>query len=259
MKLLKLGGSVVTKKDLNFTPNLEQIRRLAEEIKDTLPQKLIIIHGGGSFGHPVAKDYSINQGYRSPDQLIGFSKTHESMVKLNQIIVNEFHEIGVPVFGVSPSSYTITNDKRIKKLDIRILEGLLNLGTIPILYGDAVLDKKLGFTILSGDQLAVEIAKKLNISTIIFGSDLDGIFTTDPKIDSKAVLLERLSIDQMEVNSKITGSQNTDVTGGMLGKISEASEAVRVGMNVMVVNALEPGRVKKAILGEKVKGTYIVP
>jgi isopentenyl phosphate kinase len=259
MKLLKLGGSVVTKKDLNFTPNLEQIRRLAEEIKDTLPQKLIIIHGGGSFGHPVAKDYSINQGYRSPDQLIGFSKTHESMVKLNQIIVNEFHEIGVPVFGVSPSSYIITNDKRIKKLDIRILEGLLNLGTIPILYGDAVLDKKLGFTILSGDQLAVEIAKKLNISTIIFGSDLDGIFTTDPKIDSKAVLLERLSIDQMEVNSKITGSQNTDVTGGMLGKISEASEAVRVGMNVMVVNALEPGRVKKAILGEKVKGTYIVP
>lgn len=259
MKLLKLGGSVVTKKDLKFTPNFEQIRRLAEEIKDTLPQKLIIIHGGGSFGHPVANEYSIKEGYRSPEQLIGFSKTHESMVKLNQIIINEFLKIGVPVFGVSPSSYLITNDKRIKKLDIRILEGLLKLGIIPILYGDPVLDKKLGFTILSGDQLAVEIAKKLNISTIIFGSDIDGIFTTDPKIDSKAVLLDRLSINQMEVNSKITGSQNTDVTGGMLGKISEASEAVRVGIKVMIVNASEPGIVKKSILGEKVKGTYIVP
>ena len=259
MKLLKLGGSVVTKKELDFTPNLQQIRRLAVEIKDTLPQKLIIIHGGGSFGHPVAKKYSINEGYRSPDQLIGFTKTHEAMVELNQIIVNEFLEVGVPVFGLSPSSYIITNDKRIKKLDTIILEEFLNLGIIPILYGDAVLDEKQGFAILSGDQLAVEIAKKLKASMIIFGSDTDGIFTTDPKLDPQAKLLERINIEQMELNSGITGSQNTDVTGGMLGKICEAAEAVRFGIEVIFVNASEPCRIYRSILGEKVKGTYIVP
>jgi isopentenyl phosphate kinase len=259
MKLLKLGGSVVTKKDERLTINTEHIRRLTQEIKKTLPQKIVIIHGGGSFGHPIAKEYKINEGYSSQHQLIGFSKTHQAMVSLNSKIVNKLIDAGIPAFGVSPSSYIITENSRIKKIDVKILKELINLGLIPILYGDAVIDEKQGFAILSGDQLAVEIAKKIKAKRLIFGTDIDGVYTADPKLDSRAKLIDMISISEIDERTKIHGSLNTDVTGGMFGKIQEASEAARTDIEVLIVNALEPDIIRKALLGEKVKGTYIIP
>ena len=54
MQILKLGGSVITHKDEYFSPHNENIERLAEEIKKSSSKSLVIIHGAGSFGHPVA-------------------------------------------------------------------------------------------------------------------------------------------------------------------------------------------------------------
>ena len=48
--ILKLGGSVITKKEKKLTPNLEAIKRLAKEIAGAKVFPLIIIHGGGSYG-----------------------------------------------------------------------------------------------------------------------------------------------------------------------------------------------------------------
>ena len=46
----------------------------------------------------------------------------------------------------------------------------------PVLYGDAVLDDKLGFTVLSGDQLVAYLAIKYKASKIVIGADTDGLF-----------------------------------------------------------------------------------
>ena len=105
----------------------------------------------------------------------------------------------------------------------------------------------------------VEIAKKLKAKRLIFGTDIDGVYTADPKKDSKAKLIDRLSISVMNKKTKIHGSLNTDVTGGMFGKIQEAGEAARSGIEVLIVNALKPDIIQNALLGEKVKGTYIIP
>jgi len=48
MQVLKLGGSVVTVKDEPKTPHMDNIKRLAEEIKAAWPTPLILVHGGGS-------------------------------------------------------------------------------------------------------------------------------------------------------------------------------------------------------------------
>jgi isopentenyl phosphate kinase len=49
----------------------------------------------------------------------------------------------------------------------------------------------------------------------------------------------------------------TDVTGGMLGKISEAVSAVEAGISVLLINALKPDVVRKALCGEPVIGTWL--
>ena len=60
--LLKLGGSVITDKTQPFTARTDVIERLAREIKNALDERgddlqLIIGHGAGSFGHPLAEKY----------------------------------------------------------------------------------------------------------------------------------------------------------------------------------------------------------
>jgi isopentenyl phosphate kinase len=248
---------VVTVKDQEFTADHGNIQRLAEEIKAAWPTPVVIIHGGGSFGHPVAKKFGIAGGFTSDRQVPGFAKTHQAMMDLNTIIVKAFLDAGVPAMSVSPSSFIATDDGRMSKVDFEIVGKLIVQGVLPVLFGDAVLDRKKGFSILSGDQLAVRIAVSLGASKIIFGVDVDGVYTSNPKLSPEARLIERLELEKIDGFVKIGESLSTDVTGGMLGKISEARTVVGAGVEVQFVNATKPDVILKALKGEPVAGTIL--
>lgn len=255
MQILKLGGSVITHKDKYFASDIENIKRLADEIKQSDSKQLIIIHGAGSFGHPVAKKYMIQDGLKSKNQLIGFSETHQSMTRLNQIIVDTLLEEGVPAFGVSASSMLVTSGKRLIDIDLGVINRLLDTGLVPVMYGDAVLDTEQGIAILSGDQLIVRLAIELDAKRVIFGSDVDGIYTSNPKLDPDAKLLTTVSLSKMTAD--VGDTTFTDVTGGMMGKLQEAEDAVKSGSEVIFLNAKAKDRVKLALKGEKVMGTIL--
>jgi len=258
LTILKLGGSVVTEKNKPLTPNIKAIKRLAEEIHEADFKPLIIIHGGGSYGHPLAKKYNIPSGLKDYSQRLGFSETHEAMVNLNSLIIRTFLEHGIPAFGFAPSSFIITEKGRIHVFDLKALMMALEIDLIPVLYGDAVFDNKLGFTILSGDQIAAFLAVKLGARRIIMGIDVDGVYDSDPKRNPSARLIPELSLRNLEkLMKKIGGSQAPDVTGGMMGKMLELKVAVERGIDVLIVNALLPGNIYKALIGEKVVGTRI--
>jgi isopentenyl phosphate kinase len=256
MQILKLGGSIVTIKNKHLSANILNISRLSKEISKAKPENLIIVHGGGSFGHPIAKEYSILDGYTDYNQLIGFSKTRQAMIKLNNIIIESLLSEKVPAVSVSTSTLIMTNKKRIISPNFEIIKKLLEQGFIPVLYGDAVLDSSQGFTILSGDQLIVTIALQMGVKKIIIGSDVDGVFSSDPKVDPNAKLIDTLSLEKID-SLNISKSLNTDVTGGMIGKILEATVAVEMGVKIIIVNADKPNRVYKALKGKPVKGTYL--
>jgi len=255
MQILKLGGSVITHKNKDFSPDNENIKRLAHEIAESNPESLIIVHGGGSFGHPVAKKYSISDGLKTADQLNGFSETHQAMTQLNQIIVDTLLNAGVPAFAVSASSMLVTSGKRLVDMDLSIIKKLLSIGLVPVMYGDAVLDTEQGFAILSGDQLIARLAMELDAERVIYGSDVDGIFTSNPKIDKDAKLINNFSLSNMTAD--VGDTTFTDVTGGMLGKLQEAEDAVKAGSEVLFINATAKDRVKSALKGEKVMGTIL--
>jgi isopentenyl phosphate kinase len=258
MVVLKVGGSVVTVKEKPFTPNNDAITRLAEEIKRAKVEKLILIHGGGSFGHPLAKKYKIKEGFNDAAQIVGFSETRQAMTQLNKIILDTLLRRGVPAVTVQPSAFITTHNGRIKQMKTETIQGLLKLGLTPVLYGDAVLDSTLGFTILSGDQLAAKTALHLDAKLLVIGIDEDGLYTADPKTDPSARLIQRITPEELKkLQSKIGGSRATDVTGGMLGKTLELMPAATHGIEAIIVNALKPNNVYKALKGEKVMGTII--
>jgi len=256
--VLKLGGSVITNKEKPLTPNLPAIERLASEISRTNVSPLVLVHGGGSFGHPTAKQYAIEEGYKDQSQIMGFSKTRQAMTTLNKLVVDSLIQHNIPAVAVQPSSCTITKQGRINVIEERPLRKLLEMRFVPVLYGDAVLDSEMGFAILSGDQLVSSIATRLEAERIIIGIDVDGLYTSDPKADPKARFIQQITPQELrKLQHKIGETRVTDVTGGMLGKVLELMQAVEKGIRVIIINAAKPSNVYKALKGQRVVGTVI--
>lgn len=257
--ILKLGGSVITHKEKERSANWQTIKRLAREISMAQPSHLVVIHGGGSFGHPLAKRYSIMDGYKNdPSQVLGYSETRQAMVALNKLVVDALIRHNIPSVTVSPSSCTVTKSGRIHAMMMEPVTKLLQIGSMPILYGDAVLDLDVGFTILSGDQLAAYLATRLHASKIILGIDEDGLHTKDPKKESSAPLITRITVEELKkMQRHIEKPKAIDVTGGMFGKIVELIPVVEAGISALIVNAAKPKRVYRALKGESVIGTLI--
>jgi isopentenyl phosphate kinase len=257
--VLKLGGSVITNKEKTLIPSLPAIERLTKEISRANVSPLVLVHGGGSFGHPLAKRYAIKEGYKhNVSQVLGFCETHQAMVTLNKLLVGALIQHNIPAVGMSPSSCVVTKSGRIHIIFEEPLIKLLQIGFVPVLHGDAVIDSDLGFTILSGDQLTTHLAMHLNATRIIMGIDVDGLFTSDPKVDSSARLVNRITLEELKrMLERIKESKVTDVTGGMLGKIAELMPAVERGIPSFIVNAAKPKNVYKVLKGEKAIGTFI--
>jgi len=81
--LLKLGGGLLTDKNNPLSIREDVVKSAVKQIIDA-NEKIILIHGGGSFGHPLAKKYSISNGIDTtiPNQILGVAETHHAMVKV---------------------------------------------------------------------------------------------------------------------------------------------------------------------------------
>lgn len=258
--VLKVGGSVITDK-FSEQPkvNEQNLRRIVKEISSVYDKdrmSLVFIHGVGSFGHPIVKRTGIHEGIEREEQLIAFAETQRLQNELNNIVTKLLIEEGVPAFPCQASSFAVMESKKLVKMDIEAIKGLIEIGIIPVLYGVPAYDKKQKSSILSGDQIAPYLGSKLNAKRIIHGTNVAGIFTSDPKKNPKARLIPEINKDNIDkVKEYLTGSTATDVTGGMFGKIMEV---MNVGIEAQIINALIPNNIVKAMMGEEI-GTIIRP
>ena len=258
LTVLKIGGSVITDKNGELAARTQEIARLTEEIRKANVGRLIIVHGGGSFGHPIAEKYNIKGGLKQDSQKIGFSETHHVMTVLNGLFMDSLVWQEIPAVSVTPCSCIITENGRIKDFRESAIGSLLDMGFIPVMYGDAVIDSEMGFTILSGDQLVSTLAIKFKAERIVFGVDVDGIFDSDPKTEKNAKLFKRLNLQQLkQLQNNLPKPMGHDVTGAMFGKVTELIPAVEQGIVVNIVNACKPGNILKVLQATPVEGTLI--
>lgn len=248
--IIKLGGSVVTYKD-SPTPKarLDTIKRLAKEITQIYQQnkyQLILVHGAGSFGHPIAKEYKLHRGMKTKQQKLAFSLMDQQMIELNSAVTQALLENNVPAISLPPRSFVQQSAGKFTGFDSQIIRNYLDQNQIPVLFGDGVLDSKWGCSIVSGDTLVSYLAKKLHAHQVIFLSDVDGIYTADPKRDPKAKLIPLITNKNLkEVLAGLTLSGRDDVTGEMMGKILELQRHLEV--EVLITNGLNDGSLLKAV------------
>jgi len=256
--LLKLGGSLLTDKNKPFSLREDVLEHCLNQIIES-KKSIILIHGGGSFGHPIAKKYQISEGLNDSidDQMIGLSKTHEVMNKFNSIIINKLLDKGYPTISIQPSSIFLKDFNQIKIKSTEPIEKLLELGIIPVLYGDIVLSWDTYFSILSGDQIILKLCEKIQtfkISKVIFAIEKDGIFIKDNRNEKLALKLSSNDLDNLKLAEL---DQKIDVTGGMKGKLEIIKRIVKFNIPVQVINGLKDKNILKALTNQFLECTNI--
>lgn len=258
--LIKLGGSVVTYKDSNLPrARIKVLKRLSKELKkvwETGKYQIILVHGAGSFAHPPAKKYNLIEGIQTDEQKLGYALTSQKMIELNSIIVNCLINAFIPAVSLPPRAFIKLKSRKLQTLNTHIIESLLNLNLIPVLFGDPVLDTQQNSAILSGDTIISCLANKLNPSGIIFLSDVDGIFDSDPKKNPNAIKFNQINNHNLtQVFQGLSNNNPEDVTGEMQGKITEIKNNLR-NRKVLLGSGLVKNRLI-SILDEASKGTML--
>lgn len=259
--ILKLGGSLLTDKNKPFSLRKEKIKDAVQQIIDA-NVKLILIHGGGSFGHPLAKKYKITEGVNKeiPEQIKGLSETHHSMTNLNSYLVDLFLEKKYPVFSIQTSSIFFIKSNQVHVNSINVIETALDLGILPILYGDIILKEEESFSIISGDEIIFELCdnlKKYNISKVIFTMETDGIYITTKNQKSEPILLEECYCEELEALDLAEMGQKIDVTKGIKGKINFIKKICEKRIPVQLVNGLENGYIYGSLKNQEIRSTNI--
>jgi isopentenyl phosphate kinase len=259
--VVKLGGSALTDKKRIYTPRVKEIRRAAKQI-DQLRQKfsLLVVHGAGSYGHIPVKKWRLGSGFKDRRQLKGLAATKSKLLEWEMVFAAIFLKNLVPLVPVIASDFIVARNGRISSADLGAIRNWLSIGCVPSVGGDIVTDLGTGFSVVSGDQLAAYLAVKLRAARLVFATDVDGIFDANPKLDPHARILTELTVNSARSAAIGAGvSIVPDVTGGMAGKLVEAAAAASKGIPVCFINLTKNARLAKAVLGQEVLCSRILP
>ncbi len=255
MLLVKLGGSVLTDKARLRTPRRAAIRRLTRELA-RLDDRLVVVHGAGSFGHPLARRYDLN-GPASPRKAKGAAIVQRDVRALDALVVDGLLEAGLAPVVLPPSAVLSLEDGQVATFDAFSFVQYSELGLTPVTFGDVVRDRTRGLAVCSGDVLMLELAKVLRPRRAVFVADVDGLYTADPKRRRAARLLESVRAEDLP-SVALGPASGSDVTGGMEGKVRRMFEIASHVDACLIVNGNVKNRVRDALLGRPVVGTRVV-
>ncbi|ADY00429.1 aspartate/glutamate/uridylate kinase [Vulcanisaeta moutnovskia 768-28] len=217
--IMKLGGSAISDKSRPLSYREDWVRNLGNLLATSIKagDKFVLIHGGGSFAHPMALAYGLSR-YRDYDQLTGVSFTSAILHYLSMKLTITLASMGLPIYPLRTGSVYVINDGKPQLLiePIHIME-LLERGVIPMLYGDVVLSDE-GFSIISGDDIMLDLGLRLRPTASIFLTDVPGILDANGNVIKE---LTRTSI----ISERFT--RHIDVTGGLIKKIQSAVELAK--------------------------------
>ncbi|MFX1451056.1 MAG: isopentenyl phosphate kinase [Promethearchaeota archaeon] len=253
--LLKIGGALITDKNKRDpTVNKENLQRIVNEIKEGFNpdiNQLILIHGAGSYGHPIVKETGIDKGIKTKEQVLAFAKTQKLQNELNAIVCEKLEEAGLPAIPFQPSASAIMKSGKLISLNVNLIRNLLNLSLIPVLYGVPAYDEVQGCSILSGDQIITYLAKDLKPARLILATNVPGV------LNEKNEVIKQIDKNNFEtIKHLLRNNSKLDVTGGMYGKVEELLQIKNITSEII---GGKPGIIKKALKGEKGLGTLIIP
>ena len=211
-----------------------------------------MIHGGGSFGHTLVRECLSAYGYITQEC---FVRVAHYMMLLNNIVMEVLLANNIKAVSLPTRSACYISDSEVI-CNVEQVRRYLEDGVCPVVFGDVVIDaRNRRYVVVSGDRIAHIIARELRAKEIVFVTDVEGIFTSDPKKNRSARLIKELKVS--EVYSKVEFKEVADVTGGMEAKVSELIRQCAEGSKIIVVGGLIKDNLYNALSAKEFIGTTI--
>ncbi len=178
--------------------------------------------------------------------------------RLMQIYHEQFAKHGVTVAQALLTIGDLSN--RQSYLNVRnTLQGLLELGVVPLLNeNDVVAVDEIGAVFGDNDRLSALVANLVDADLLLILTDIDGLYTADPRIDPSAKLIPWVERIDTEVEAMAGQHRQPWARGGMPTKLEAARLVTTSGIPMVMAHGREDGVALRAASGEAV-GTFFQP
>jgi len=256
--LVKIGTQLITNKNKNIDESI--IEKIVDQVSLLIKkniQVLIVTSGAVASGKSILKTQKTDLNISK--KTLTYKQTLASLgqAPLINLYSKYFQKHNLVVGQALISRSDLQN--RLGYLNIRnTLENLMNQKAIPIINENDVVsvDELQGEVYGDNDRLSAMIANAVDADLLILLGDIEGIFTSDPKFNKDAKLINSIE----EINDEIiniSGDTSDDIgSGGMKSKIEAASLATKSGTKVVIASGKLNNVILKIIEGQNI-GTTI--
>ena len=153
-----------------------------------------------------------------------------------------FSEYGHTVAQILLTAEDIQDKRRSRNVH-DTLARLLQWGALPVINeNDAVATDEIGIqtTIGESDTLSAIVARLLQADLLVLLSDIDGLYTADPRVNANAELIPVVEAITPEILALAGGSGSSLGSGGMATKLKAAQIATEAGIDMIIANGEAP-------------------
>lgn len=251
--VVKIGTSSLTKKDGSFNTKFAlSIAKQVSELKNG--GKDVILVSSGAIGTGC--------------EALGFQERPKS-IPLKQataavgqsILMQEWTKV-FEKYGLKVAQILLTYDAfsdRKTYLNLRnSMSSLLELGVIPIINeNDPICVHEIGETFGDNDTLSAMVSSKVEADLLILMTDIDGLYTKNPKKSKDAKKIPVIEEITPEIES-FGGGAGDKGTGGMKTKLEAAKIAQKSGCYMVIASSEEEDLILRTVNGEDI-GTLFMP
>jgi glutamate 5-kinase len=241
--VVKIGSSLVSSREAGLQP--ERIDRLADEIAAlrSSNRELLIVSSGAIISgikKLALKDYPKSLPIKQAAAAVGQSRLMWAYEK-------SFERLGLRVAQILLTHQDLADRRRF--LNARhTLAALIDFGVIPIINENdtvAVEEIRVG----DNDSLAAEVAHLVDADLLVILSDVDGLFTEDPRKNPSAQIIPVITEITEDIERRAGVSTTFEGTGGMATKVRAAKKVGEYGVATLILNGQRAGLLPTVLSG----------
>ena len=247
--VVKIGTSTITHVDTGHL-NLIKMEKLARVLTDIRNQnKEIVVVSSGAIG-AGRKALGIKEKPRSLSEKQACAAVGQA--RLMMIYQKLFAEYNQTIAQILITKRIMTNEISRQNAENTFRE-LLSMGVIPIVNEndpvstDQIQDENFG----DNDTLSAMVAELVQADTLILLSDIDGLYTDDPRNNEKAEFISCVEKIDETLFSMAKGPETTFGTGGMTTKIAAAEIANHAGVDMIIANGDDLVNISRILIGKR--------
>jgi len=255
--VVKVGTSTLTYDNgkINF-PRIDKLAMVLSDLENTGHEVVLVT--SGAIGVGVSK---LNLGERPKTIREKQAVAAVGQCELMHIYSKFFSEYGHTVAQILLTRDVVEDELR-KKNVVNTFETLLEKGIIPIVNENdtvSTFEIRIGQkdTFSENDTLSAIVAKLIKADLLIILSDIDGFYSSDPRVDHNSKLIGVVEKITSDIEQCAGGAGTKRGTGGMATKIMAAKIATEAGVNMVIINGNNPQIIMNVLKGEDV-GTLFV-